>query len=253
VPTDTAQPTASPTATSTPTKTPEPTAIPLNGGTCTLKPEPARAAAGTDFTFIGAGFRENEAAAIGLVFPDGSVVGLPGQATNGAGSFAFTYHTEADDPTGLYTLVAEGQSSHCRASGAFYLDDAALPTPVSVVITSPTDGNYGVGGGGPLMLGAALPSVPTSEPIDQAVVAAQGDPLLANIELKSFTELSASAAEPTAALSSGMPGVGGGSLLPIKVIVVLVGLGLIALTFYLVMSGSLLAQVLRLFFRGNHK
>jgi hypothetical protein len=118
------------------------------------------------------------------------------------------------------------------------------------MITSPTDGSYGVGGGGPLMLGS-IPVPQATAVVDPAVVAASSDPLLSNIELRSFTE--AGGEEQAPAEQPELPGLGGGSLLPLSVIGTLVVLGLIVLVVYLLMSGSMVARWAQVYLKGGSR
>lgn len=203
-PTNTSQPSNTPTP--QPSNTPVATATAASGGACTMNADPDQNQAGTSFTFIGSGFSQNSAVAIGLMLPDGAVVGLPAQQANGAGSFAFTYKTEAGDQIGLYTMVAEGQTDLCRATAAFYVDDAPTPTPVSVVITAvPGDGG---GGLAPLNTPEAIPT-PEPEPTPDPLLYNK-DPLLANIEVVALKEEVVAEPKMTPTPDGAeLPGVGG--------------------------------------------
>ena len=169
--TRTPKPTSEPEATSIPaTNTPIPTATSVTGAGVSLAVDPYQGAVGEAFSFVGSGFSENEAISIGLAQPDGSVVGLPAQQANSAGSFAFSFTTKQGDQVGLYTMITEGQTSKRRASGAFIGDDAPTPTPVTVIISGKPDGSFS---------GAIVPgATPTATPDP---LLSNDDPLLVNL------------------------------------------------------------------------
>lgn len=176
-----------------PTATPVPglgTPVPGGSNSPSLMADPYQGAAGETFAFVASGFTGGEAINIGLAQPDGSVVGLPAQQANSSGSFAFSYNTQAGDQTGLYTMIAEGQSSHLRASIAFFVADAATPTPVAVVINS---GPNGLSGGV-----VSQPQASPTTPSDEQPLLANQDPLLANIQVAALDENAATGASPAA-------------------------------------------------------
>lgn len=187
------------TATATPvpsTPVPAPTATSVTGSGVALAVNPYQGAAGEAFAFVGSDFNDNEAISIGLAQPDGTVIGLPAQQANSAGSFAFSFTTKAGDQTGLYTMITEGQASQRRASAAFIVDDAPTPTPVAVVINQQPDGSFS----GSIAAGPT----PTATPDP---LLANDDPLLANLTITPLDDDAATGG--TAAAVDQRPGVGG--------------------------------------------
>ncbi len=190
-----AEATAVPAATATPSGTITPVAS--NSGGAVLLPDPYQGRGGEAFTFVGSGFEAGEAISIGLAQPDGSMVGLPAQQTNSAGSFAFSYTTKPGDQTGLYTMITEGQTSRRRVSAGFMVDDAATPTPVAVVINSHADGT--------LSGGVVSGPTPTATPDP---LLSNSDPFLVNLQVVSLSSVTSdeTAGEIPA---QQLPGVGG--------------------------------------------
>lgn len=188
-----------PTATPAPaTPAPAPTATSVTGSGVALAVNPYQGAAGEAFSFVGSGFNDNEAISIGMAQPDGTVIGLPAQQANSAGSFAFSFTTKPEDQIGLYTMITEGRSSQRRASAAFIVDDAPTPTPVAVVINSRPDGTFS----GSIGAGAAGPT-PTATPDP---LLSSDDPLLTNLTVVPLDDDAASGGQPAA---DQIPGVGG--------------------------------------------
>jgi hypothetical protein len=74
---------------------------------------------------------------------------------------------------------------------------------------------------------------------------------LTHIELRSFTEMNGE--EPPPAEQPQLPGLGGGSLLPLSVIGTLVVLGLIVLVAYFLMSGSMVARWAQVYLKGGRR
>jgi len=196
------EPTATPVPATPGAATPavSPTATSVTGSGVAVAVNPYQGRAGEAFAFVGSGFNASEAISVGLAQPDGSVIGLPAQQSNSAGSFAFSYTTKPGDAIGLYTMITEGQTSRRRASAAFIVDDAATPTPVAVVINSHPDGS--MSGGVVAGPEPAETPAPTPDPL-----LSNNDPLLTHLQIVPLPGEDAAAATPAA--DKQIPGKGG--------------------------------------------
>lgn len=108
-----------------------------------LAVSPATGPAGTQFLYTGSNFVAGETVTVWLVDPNGNRVDGPTPTANSQGQVTGTWNSATGDPTGTYTLFAEGSTGNQTVQVTFEVT-ASSTTPTAPTLTvEPTSGPVG--------------------------------------------------------------------------------------------------------------